>query len=104
MVGHELWKAQLRVGVGGGTGVDEVQSILHIRDGETEVATKDEVENFANRLEESLDVAGFANEKNKASLYRNIRAMFNRMELTGREVKTLHGIVSALSGQKKRRE
>lgn len=61
------------------------------------LATKGELINFFNHLEGELDDCGFLRPPEKRpAMIRNIRAMFQRAQLSGREVKTLHGIVSGL--------
>ncbi len=68
-------------------------------------ASKAEMDNFCGRLEAALDKAGFLYPPEKRpNMVSNLRALFGRMDLTDPEVKTLHGIVSALSaiGEKTR--
>ena len=61
-------------------------------------ATKDELVNFFERLEAALDRAGFLlPEEKRPHMVRNLRSLFSRADLTDQEVRTLHGIVSALS-------
>lgn len=60
-------------------------------------ATKDELENFFVRLETELQLVGFyTTPEIKPSMVRNVRNLFQRAELTEQEVRTLHGIVTAL--------
>ena len=66
--------------------------------GRTEPATKADLVNLFERLEAALDDAGFLHVAEKRpGMVRNIRNIFQRARLTEQEVRTLHGIVSALS-------
>lgn len=59
--------------------------------------------NFFEHLEQALDEARFFRvDAKRPAMVRNIRAMFTRAALSAQEVRTLHGIVVALSGLKKR--
>jgi tRNA/rRNA methyltransferase len=74
-----------------------------LRMGKGVPARKEEVLNFFNRLERELDKTGFLYPPEKApTMVLNIRAMFQRADLLEHEVNTLHGIISALNGTKKR--
>lgn len=67
-------------------------------------ATKEELMNFFDHLEDELDSCGFLRPAEKRPvMVRNIRAMFQRAGLMDHEVGTLHGIVSGLAGRKRRR-
>ncbi len=66
-------------------------------------ATKRELLEFLERLEVRLDETGFLYPPEKRpGMVRNIRNLFQRADLTEVEVKTLHGIVSALSKPRSR--
>jgi tRNA/rRNA methyltransferase len=53
--------------------------------------------NFLERLERALDGGNFFHPPEKrASMVRNLRNIFLRGDLTDTEVRTLHGVVSAL--------
>jgi tRNA/rRNA methyltransferase len=53
-------------------------------------------------LEQVLDSRNFFRVPEKRpSMQRNIRAFLQRAQLSTQEVRTLHGIIVALSGQKK---
>mgnify|MGYP005750912049 CR=1 FL=1 len=57
-----------------------------------------EFEGFIGHLERELDAAGFLRPaEKKPGMMRNIRAMFQRADLTGQEVRTLRGVVRALA-------
>lgn len=60
-------------------------------------ATAAEMESFHGRLEAALDAAGFLKPPEKRPhMVRNIRSLFQRLRPTEQELRTLHGIVSAL--------
>ena len=66
-------------------------------EGRTRQATKGELVNFFERLESALDDSGFLHVLEKRPvMVRNIRNIFQRAQLTEQELRTLHGIVSAL--------
>jgi tRNA/rRNA methyltransferase len=70
--------------------------------GATRPATKAELLNFFDHLEGELDEAGFLHVVEKRPvMVRNIRNLFQRAELTEQEVRTLHGIVTGLSGRRR---
>ena len=72
---------------------------------ETRPATKAELLNFFVQLEKHLVDSGFLrNIEKRPSMVRNIRNLFQRAGLTRQEVRTLHGIVSDLSGLRQRRK
>ncbi len=57
----------------------------------------DELHFFENRLEDELTRAGFLKPPEKRpSMMRNLRNIFRRANLTGQEVRSLHGVISAL--------
>lgn len=70
--------------------------------GDSEAVSGEKMEAFLLRLEDALETGRFfKSETLKPTMIRNIRAMFMRADLSDQEVKTLHGIVSALVGQRK---
>jgi tRNA/rRNA methyltransferase len=70
-------------------------------EGKSPAATQGEVEEFLARLESELeDGHFFRNPDMRPAMVRNIRAMFTRADLSEQEVRTLHGMVSALIGKK----
>ena len=82
----------------GGTEVPERELPL----GATPPATKAELIGFFERLEAALDAAGFLQPVEKRpNMVRNLRNLFQRMEPTEQEVRTLHGIVSALTARRR---
>ncbi len=61
-------------------------------------ASRQELLGFLDHLERELDSSGFFKvEELRPSLVRNLRNLFLRAQLTDREVRTLHGVVTALS-------
>jgi tRNA/rRNA methyltransferase len=63
----------------------------------TEAADFEELDNLYNRLEQSLVDQCFFKEANRqASMMRSIRNMISRSEPTSQEVRTYHGIITAL--------
>jgi tRNA/rRNA methyltransferase len=67
------------------------------RSGDTDVATKGEMQDLFAHLEQELDNKGFLRVKHKRPvMVRNIRNMFSRMPLTSQEVRTLRGIIASL--------
>jgi TrmH family RNA methyltransferase len=65
---------------------------------ETRIATKGELENFFRHLTAELDACGFLrNAQKRPGMLRNIRAFFQRAEVTEQELRTLHGIVTELA-------
>jgi tRNA/rRNA methyltransferase len=66
-------------------------------------ATVEDREFFFTRLEEEMDRAGFLFPPHLApTIKRNIRAMFTRTNLTDQEVRTMHGVISALINPRNR--
>jgi tRNA/rRNA methyltransferase len=71
--------------------------------GERAPATKAELQGFFEHLEEALDRSGFLrNLAKRPSMVRNIRNLFQRAQCTEQEVRSLHGIVTALAGPRDR--
>jgi tRNA/rRNA methyltransferase len=71
--------------------------------GATRPATKAELIGFFERLEAALDEAGFLQPVEKRPIMvRNLRNLFQRAALTEQEVRTLHGIVTALTSGRSR--
>lgn len=65
--------------------------------GDSEPVSLEELNFFENRLEEELTRAGFLKPPEKRpSMMRNLRNIFRRANLTGQEVRSLHGVISAL--------
>ena len=61
-------------------------------------ATQAELQNFFAHVERELDACGFLrNEEARPHMIRNLRAMWQRAELTEQEVRTLHGMIKELT-------
>lgn len=68
-------------------------------------ATKDELHHLFARLEAELETAGFfTTPEMRPTMERNIRHALQRAEMTDQEVRTWHGIVTALADGPKRRK
>ena len=72
-----------------------------LRTGESEIAPHSDLEHFLKRLEDELEKSGqfFRSENLAPTMKRNIRNIFMRGDLTVQEVRTLQGILTALSGK-----
>ena len=69
-----------------------------------DLATRDELIHFFCHIETELTESGFfKTDEKRASMIRNIRNMFLRVALTSQEVRTLRGIVSALTRPRPKR-
>ncbi len=67
-------------------------------------AEKAELFSFFDHLEEALSEKGFFGEPQKRpSMVRNLRNLFQRAGCTEQELRTLHGVVTALAGPRKRK-
>lgn len=65
-------------------------------------ATQGELAEFLKHLEEALESSGYYRvEAMRASSQQSIKNLFARAELTDQEVRTLHGIVTALVGRRR---
>lgn len=66
-------------------------------------ATKEELMHFFEHLEGSLEARNFFRPQvKKDTMIRNLRAIFQRTQLTAQEVRTLRGIVAVLEGRSHR--
>ena len=66
-----------------------------------DLAPKDEVFGFFEHLETELDRGGFLKPPEKAPvMVRNLRNLFHRARLTSQEVRSLRGVIVALTGRK----
>jgi tRNA/rRNA methyltransferase len=67
-------------------------------------ASKELLIRFFEHLEEALDDSGFMRDPEKRpSMVRNLRNLFQRAECTEQELRTLHGVVTALAGPRSRK-
>jgi len=68
-------------------------------------ANKERLIQFFEHLEEELDRSGFMRDPEKRpSMVRNLRNLFQRAGCTEQELRTLHGVVTAFCGPRKRRK
>ncbi|HEU0118688.1 MAG TPA: RNA methyltransferase [Alphaproteobacteria bacterium] len=73
--------------------------------GTSRPATREEYLNFYRRLEEELENAGFfVAEDMRPSMTRSLQSTLQRAELTEQEIRTWHGVISALASVPKRRK
>jgi tRNA/rRNA methyltransferase len=76
-----------------------------LRRGGSRPATKAELLNFLEHLEEELVRNGFLrNRESRPSMVRNLRSVFQRAQCTEQELRTLHGVVTAFAGPRQRKE
>jgi tRNA/rRNA methyltransferase len=76
-----------------------------LQTGHSRPGTKEELLGFLTHLEEELDRSGFMRTKEKRpSMVRNLRNLFQRAQCTEQELRTLHGVVTALAGPRQRRK
>jgi len=72
--------------------------------GHSQPATKERLIQFFAHLEEELDRSGFLRDPEKRpSMLRNLRNLFQRAQCTEQELRTLHGVVTAFCGPRKRK-
>ena len=84
------------------SGANAPPEVLHR--GGSRPATKEELLNFLDHLEEELENNGFLrNPESRGHMVRNLRSLFQRAQCTEQELRTLHGVVTAFAGQRERR-
>ncbi len=104
LLGYE-WLKTAQLGTLGRVTPKEVEMQAGPRPKGGPLATKDELIGLFDHLEGELDDAGFLKPPEKrASMVRNIRTLIQRMEPSEQEVRTLRGIVAALTYAHKRRD
>ncbi len=93
LIGYEYYQAQS----------DAPPSQLHL--GHSRPATGEEYLNFFRRLESELDEAGFfVAEDMRPTMTRSLQNALRRAEMTEQEIRTWHGVISALiAGPKRKR-
>lgn len=95
LIGYEWYQAQ-----------EETRSRApddYVHTGSSTPATREEYLNFYHRLEGSLDEAGFfVTEEMRPSMTRSLQNTLQRAAMTEQEVRTWHGVLSALLGIPKR--
>jgi tRNA/rRNA methyltransferase len=85
------------------SGVEAPPEALHR--GGSRPATKEELLNFFDHLEEELENNGFLrNRESRPSMVRNLRSLFQRAQCTEQELRTLHGVVTAFAGPRERKQ
>lgn len=73
--------------------------------GSSRPATREEYLNFFKRLEDELDKNGFFVAKDmRPTMTRSLHNMLQRAEMTEQEIRTWHGVISALLGIPKQRQ
>ncbi len=91
IVGYEWYTA----------GIDAPAKTVHT--GLSRPASKAELLNFFEHLEEALIKNGFLrNRESRPSMVRNLRSLFQRARCTEQELRTLHGVVTAFAGPRER--
>ena len=71
--------------------------------GHSRAATKEELLRFFDHFEEALVDSGFLRHPDKRpSMTRNLRNLFQRAQCTEQELRTLHGVITAFMGPRKR--
>ncbi len=69
--------------------------------GDTAPATKGDVENLMKHLEDDLDTGGFfRSPEQRPTILRNIKNFFYRSGMTQQDVRTMHGVISCLTGKR----
>jgi tRNA/rRNA methyltransferase len=103
IVGYEWRKLTAGSSLGRGTQFDGPASEgLYLN--KCNLATRGELLKFFVHIEAELSEAGFfKTDEKRSSVVRNIRNMFERASLTDQEVRTLRGMVVALSGLRRSR-
>lgn len=92
LVAHEWWSAAAEY-------AETPQT--HTPIGGSRPATHDELEEMLTRLEAELEAHHFfRNPDMRPTMVRNIRSLFTRARPTEQEVRTFHGIITALTGGK----
>ncbi|MFD0987633.1 RNA methyltransferase [Methyloligella solikamskensis] len=103
LVAYEWQKQSGRAGLGRSTQFDgPAQEGTPMQN--TRPAEREEIFGLFDHLERELDAHGFLQPVEKRpTMVRNIRNMFHRMQLTEQDVRTWRGIVSSLTGGKRRK-
>ena len=87
LIGYEWYQAQDKT----------PKNVLTI--GNSTPATREEYLNFFRRLEDALDKAGFfPTEEMRPTMTRNLQNTLQRAEMTEQEIRTWHGVLTALLG------
>jgi tRNA/rRNA methyltransferase len=71
--------------------------------GHSRLATKEELLRFFDHFEEALALSGFLRQADKRPrMTRNLRNLFQRAQCTEQELRTLHGVITAFLGPRRR--
>ena len=82
-------------------GADKAIESCKLDHGDSFPANQGEVHGFINRLENDLEERNFFRSDDlRATMQRNIQNIFTRSDISDQELRTLHGILSALRGNK----
>ncbi len=93
ILGYEWWQAA------------EAGPALHLHHGGSEPAPLSQLTDFMTRLEHALEEEGFfRTPQQKPHMVRNLQSFFARGRPTEQEIRTLHGVVSALRGLRRKRD
>lgn len=83
----------------------ESDGIVPVPDNIVEQATKENLLNLFDHLEDELDQSGFfKTQEVRPVVVQNLRAMLQKTALTPQEVRTFHGMIVALTGRKRRKK
>ena len=97
LVGYEWYKREAGT-IGMGTPEAPAAEATGLAMPGTRSATKQEMAGFFDHLEVELEDAGFFKSKtNKPTMMRNLRNMFQRIELSLQEIRTLRGVIASLT-------
>ncbi len=93
LIGYEWYQAQDKV---------KAAPSDYIRSGNTLPASREDYLNFFRRLDAALDESCFyVSEEMRPSMTRSLHSMLQRAAMTEQEIRTWHGVLTALSGKKK---
>lgn len=74
---------------------------LHTPSGDSAPATHEELHGLFDRMETELQESHFfRTEEQKPTMVRNLRNLLSRARMTEQEIRTFHGMISALTGKK----
>ena len=97
LIGYEWYQAQEE------TRSRNPDDYIHL--GGSTPATREEYLNFYHRLEDALDEAGFfVTQEMRPTMTRSLQNMFQRAAMTEQEIRSWHGVLSALIGISKRKQ
>ena len=84
-----------------GKATSKTNTESHLDMGDSFPAEQGDLNTFIDRLEQDLETRKFFRDKGlKPTMLRNIRNIFTRADISDQELRTLHGILSALRGNK----